>query len=64
LSSCSTITATLNKDIDHFSVLIDCSPQVVLFAVYLDKYLIKIKRIAKSDIPTPMKLMHHKRVDS
>jgi|TARA_R110000823_G_scaffold179644_2_gene311996 hypothetical protein len=28
--------------------LIDCSPQVVLLAVYLEEYFIKIKRIAES----------------
>jgi len=42
-----TIAPTLNKDIDHFAILINSSPQVVLLSVYLDKYLIKIKRIAK-----------------
>jgi len=52
LLSRSTITATLNIDIDHFSILIDSSPQVVLLSVYLDKYLIKIKRIAESTVPT------------
>tara|TARA_R110001592_G_scaffold337421_1_gene624011 strand:- start:127 stop:372 length:246 start_codon:yes stop_codon:yes gene_type:complete len=45
-----TISSTLNKDIDHFSILIDCSPQVVLLSIYLDEYLIKIKRIAKSTV--------------
>jgi len=45
-----TIAPTLNKDIDHFAILIDGSPQVVLLSIYLDEYLIKIKRIAKSDM--------------
>jgi len=45
-----TIAPTLNIDIDHFAILINGSPQVVLFSVYLDKYLIKIKRITESTV--------------
>jgi len=48
LPSCCTISATLNIDIDHFTILIDGSPQVVLLSIYLDAYLIEIKRIAES----------------
>jgi hypothetical protein len=51
LPSRCTITATLNIDIDHFAILINGSPQVVLLSIYLDENLIKIKRITESAVP-------------
>jgi len=36
----------LKKDIDHFTVLINCSPQIALFAAYFHEDLVNEKSIA------------------
>jgi len=45
-----TITTRLNQDVDHISVLIDCSPQVVQFAVDSHEDFIQIPDIAKATL--------------
>ncbi len=42
------ITALLKKDIYHLTILIDSTPQVLLFALYLDENLIYIECITKT----------------
>ena len=42
----------LNKDIDYFTVLINCSPQIALFAAYLHEDLINEKSIAVTSMFT------------
>jgi hypothetical protein len=50
--SCCAITLCLEKHIYHFTILIDCSPQVVLLTVDLYKYLVNIKSIAVAPMPS------------
>ena len=44
------IPTRLNQDVDHVSVLIDCSPEVVLLAVDLHKDFIQMPDIAKATL--------------
>ena len=43
---CLTISLGLKKDIDNFTVLINCPPQIELLTAYLHEYLINEKSIA------------------
>ena len=38
--SCLSISSVLKEYIDHFTILVYCSPQVMLFALNLDEHLI------------------------
>ncbi len=42
------VASTLQKNIDNFSVLIDSSPQIMLYAINLHEYFIYIEGITKS----------------
>jgi len=44
------ITTRLNQDVDHISVLIDCSPQVVLLAVDSHEDFIQMPDIAEATL--------------
>ena len=47
---CSAISASLQIDIDHFSILIHCPPQVLLLAIDLHKDLVDVERIAEATV--------------
>ena len=49
---CSTIALGLEKYINHFSILINCSPQIVLLLSYFHKYFINIESISETRVPT------------
>jgi hypothetical protein len=48
---CSTISASLNKHINNFAILIDSSPQVLLLAVYVYEDCINVERITITNVP-------------
>jgi hypothetical protein len=50
--SCFAVTSTFQKDIDDLSILIDSSPQVVLYTANLHKDFIDEKGIAETLMPT------------
>jgi len=43
--SCVSVPARLKKYIDHLSVLVNSSPQIVLFALNLHEYFIHIESV-------------------
>ncbi|MGB7301434.1 MAG: hypothetical protein WBD34_19095, partial [Burkholderiaceae bacterium] len=49
---CLSIAFLLHEYINDFSILIDGTPQIMLFPVDLDKDLIKIERITEPQVPT------------
>jgi len=48
---CSTISASLQIDIDHFSILINSTPQILLLAIDLHEDFIDVERIAVTTVP-------------
>ena len=47
---CSAISARLSIDIDHFSILIHSTPQILLLAIDLHDDLIDVERIAVTTV--------------
>jgi hypothetical protein len=45
------VTSCLEKHIDHLAILVNRSPQVLLFAIYLHKYFVDVKCIAEPLMP-------------
>jgi len=50
---CLSISAALQEHVNHFPILVDCTPEIVLFALDLHEYLIEIEGIAVSLMPAP-----------
>jgi len=46
------VTTCLEKHIDHFAILVNSPPQVLLFAIYLHKYFVYVECIAEPLMPT------------
>src|SRR5436305_4296877 len=47
------IPLRLNQNIDHHTVLIDCSPEIVSDAVDLEKHFVQVPLITASSTPSP-----------
>ena len=45
------VTTCLEKHIDYFAILVNSPPQVLLFAIYLHKYLVYVECIAEPLMP-------------
>jgi hypothetical protein len=47
------ISACLQENINHFAVLIDCTPKIVLLTSDLNEHLVEEKRIAEAPVRAP-----------
>ena len=49
----STISTARDEDVDHISILIDCSPQVIALASDRDEKFVNVPDVAQSSLLPP-----------